>query len=73
MLTTLSFASDGFFTQYMLSALGAPDVLGDLLDALEARGLALPARRKWQKASTWALTWDGDRLAKATYLPPPSV
>ena len=47
------------------------DVIPDVLDALLARGMKLKDELRWQKASTWALTWDGDRLTKGRYLPPP--
>jgi len=47
------------------------DVIPDVLDALLARGMKLKDGLRWQKASTWALTWDGDRLTKGRYLPPP--
>ena len=48
------------------------DVIPDLLDALLASGTRLKGELRWQKASTWVLTWDGDRLAKGRYLPPPA-
>ena len=47
------------------------DVIPDVLDALLANGLKLKEELRWQKASTWVLTWDGRRLAKGHYLPPP--
>jgi 8-oxo-dGTP diphosphatase len=47
------------------------DVIPDLLDHLLARGTKLKGELKWQKASTWVLTWDGDELAKGSYRPPP--
>ena len=47
------------------------DVIPDLLDALARQGTRLKDDLRWQKASTWVLTWDGDRLAKGRYLPPP--
>jgi hypothetical protein len=37
-LTTLDYAQGSFVNQYLLSALGAPDALGDLLDALDVLG-----------------------------------
>jgi phosphohistidine phosphatase SixA len=48
------------------------DVIPDLLDALLTDGLKVKDELRWQKASTWVLTWDGDRLAKGRYVPPPS-
>jgi broad specificity phosphatase PhoE len=48
------------------------DVIPDLLDALAARGLELPERRKWQKASIWALEGDRDQLTAGRYTPPPA-
>ena len=47
------------------------DVIPDLLDALLANGTRLKGELRWQKASTWVLTWDGERFAKGSYLPPP--
>ncbi len=48
------------------------DVIPDLLEALLAGGTKLKGELKWQKASTWVLSWDGDHLAKGKYLPPPA-
>ena len=47
------------------------DVIPDVLDALLAKGMKLKDELRWQKASTWVLTWDGSRLTKGRYLPPP--
>jgi 8-oxo-dGTP diphosphatase len=47
------------------------DVIPDVLEALVDQGMKLKDELRWQKASTWVLTWDGDRIAKAHYLPPP--
>jgi 8-oxo-dGTP diphosphatase len=47
------------------------DVIPDLLEALVAGGTRVKDELRWQKASTWVLTWDGDRLSKGRYLPPP--
>jgi phosphohistidine phosphatase SixA len=48
------------------------DVIPDLLDALQAGGTRLKDELRWQKASTWVLTWDGDQLSKGRYVPPPA-
>lgn len=48
------------------------DVIPDLLDALLRDGIKLRDELRWQKASTWVLTRDGDRFSKGRYLPPPS-
>ena len=48
------------------------DVVPDLLEALQAGGTKLTGELRWQKASTWVLTWDGHDLAKGKYLSPPS-
>lgn len=48
------------------------DVIPDLLDELLSRGTKLKDELRWQKASTWVLSWDGDELTKGRYLPPPS-
>lgn len=47
------------------------DVIPDLLDALLHRGIKLKQEPRWQKASTWVLTRDGDTFSKGAYLPPP--
>ena len=47
------------------------DVIPDILDEAVRRGVSLQDELRWQKASTWVLTWDGDRLATGRYLPPP--
>lgn len=47
------------------------DVIPDLLDALVRQGARLRDDLRWQKASTWVLTWEDGRLAKGRYLPPP--
>jgi phosphohistidine phosphatase SixA len=48
------------------------DVIPEVLDALVASGTRLKDEPRWQKASTWVLTWDGDHLAKGSYVPPPA-
>ena len=48
------------------------DVVPDLLEHLVAHGTKLKDELRWQKASTWVLTWEGDQLAKGRYLPPPA-
>jgi 8-oxo-dGTP diphosphatase len=48
------------------------DVIPDLLEALAANGTKLKDEMRWQKASTWVLTWDSDELASGTYVPPPA-
>lgn len=48
------------------------DVIPDLLDALLRDGLRLKDELRWQKASTWVLSWEGERLGKGRYLPPPA-
>lgn len=47
------------------------DVIPDLLEALVRRGIKLRDEPRWQKASTWVLTRDGEGFAKGSYLPPP--
>lgn len=48
------------------------DVIPDLLDALVRGGTRLKDDLRWQKASTWVLTWEGDRITKGRYLKPPT-
>jgi 8-oxo-dGTP diphosphatase len=47
------------------------DVIPDVLEALLREGLKVKDELRWQKASTWVLHWNGDRLTKGRYLPPP--
>lgn len=47
------------------------DVIPELLDALAAGGTRLRDELRWQKASAWVFTRDGDELAEGRYLPPP--
>lgn len=48
------------------------DVIPDLLEQLVAAGTKLKGELRWQKASTWVLTWDGKHITKGRYLPPPA-
>ena len=48
------------------------DVIPDLLEHLLAHGTKLKDELRWQKASTWELTWDGHDLSKGRYHPPPA-
>ena len=48
------------------------DVIPDLLDDLLAQGTDLKDELRWQKASTWVLSWDGDRFSTGRYRPPPA-
>jgi 8-oxo-dGTP diphosphatase len=48
------------------------DVIPDLLDHVLAHGAKLKDELRWQKASTWVLSWDGDQLTKGRYIPPPA-
>ena len=48
------------------------DVIPDLLEHLLAHGTKLKGDLRWQKASTWILTWEGKRLTKGRYVPPPA-
>jgi broad specificity phosphatase PhoE len=48
------------------------DVIPDLLEALLRRGTKLKDHPRWQKASTWVFTRDGDGFSKGRYLAPPA-
>ncbi|MGH9275944.1 MAG: SixA phosphatase family protein [Acidimicrobiales bacterium] len=48
------------------------DVIPDLLEALVRRGTKLKDEPRWQKASTWVFSRDGDGFSKGRYLPPPA-
>jgi 8-oxo-dGTP diphosphatase len=49
------------------------DVIPDLLRILKATTTRFKEPLLWPKASTWVLTWDGGRWAKARYIPPPQL
>lgn len=48
------------------------DVIPDVLEALLRHGIKLKDEPRWQKASTWVLTRDGEGFSKGRYLPPPA-
>lgn len=48
------------------------DVIPDLLEALIRRGTKLKDEPRWQKASTWVFSRDGDGFSKGRYLAPPA-
>ena len=48
------------------------DVIPDVLEVLLHRGLKVKDELRWQKASTWVLTRDGEWFVKGRYLPPPA-
>jgi 8-oxo-dGTP diphosphatase len=47
------------------------DLVPAVLTALEAAGASVPVERRWPKASTWVLEFEGGRWASVRYLPPP--
>jgi broad specificity phosphatase PhoE len=47
------------------------DLVPAVLTALEAAGASVPVERRWPKASTWVLEFEGGRWARARYVPPP--
>jgi phosphohistidine phosphatase SixA len=49
------------------------DVIPEMLRAWNAGPTRFKDPLVWPKGSTWVLTWDGERWAKARYLPPPDV
>jgi 8-oxo-(d)GTP phosphatase len=68
----------------MMRSLGSPDaatvacsqggVIPDLLERLASEDdFELPPDFPYKKGSTWVLSFDGDRLFSAQYVPPPSV
>jgi 8-oxo-dGTP diphosphatase len=48
------------------------DVIPDVLEGLIKDGIKLKDDLRWQKASTWVLSWDDGRLTKGRYLAPPA-
>ena len=49
------------------------DVIPELLRILKATTARFRDPFIWPKGSTWVVTWDGDRWAKARYIPPPDL
>ena len=47
------------------------ELIGQLLGLLRERGAPIGRHAQWPKGSTWLLRLSGDRVAEATYLPPP--
>ena len=47
------------------------ELIGQLLGLLRERGAPIGRDAQWPKGSTWLLRLSGDRVAEATYLPPP--
>ena len=47
------------------------DIIPGLLEAVEAASAALPAERRWPKASTWVLEFEAGHWTRARYIPPP--
>jgi broad specificity phosphatase PhoE len=49
------------------------ELIGQLIGLLQERGAPIDQDARWPKGSTWLLRFSGDRVAEATYLPPPPV
>jgi broad specificity phosphatase PhoE len=49
------------------------ELIGQLLGLLKERGAPIDRDARWPKGSTWLLRLSGDRVAEATYLPPPGA
>jgi broad specificity phosphatase PhoE len=49
------------------------ELIGQLLGLLRDRGAPIGPHAEWPKGSTWLLRLSGDRVAEATYLPPPAA
>jgi phosphohistidine phosphatase SixA len=49
------------------------DVVPEMLRIFKATTVRFKDPFVWPKASTWVITWDGERWAKARYIPPPDV
>jgi broad specificity phosphatase PhoE len=48
------------------------ELIGQLIGLLKERGAPIDQDARWPKGSTWLLRFSGDRVAEATYLPPPA-
>jgi 8-oxo-dGTP diphosphatase len=49
------------------------DVIPALVLHLVELGANIAGERDWKKGSTWVLEREGDRVARASYLPPPDI
>jgi phosphohistidine phosphatase SixA len=49
------------------------DVIPEMLRVLRATTARFRDPLIWPKASTWVVTWDGDRWTKARYIAPPDL
>ncbi|MBN2624829.1 MAG: histidine phosphatase family protein [Acidimicrobiales bacterium] len=49
------------------------DVIPEMLRILKATTARFKDPFVWPKASTWVVTWDGERWAKARYIAPPEI
>jgi phosphohistidine phosphatase SixA len=49
------------------------DVIPELLRIFKATTARFVNQFIWPKASTWVVTWDGDRWSKARYIAPPDL
>ncbi len=49
------------------------DVIPEMLRLLNAGTTRFKDPLVWPKGSTWVLTWDGERWAKARYIPQPEI
>lgn len=49
------------------------DVIPEMLRILKATTARFKDPFVWPKASTWVVTWNGERWTKARYIPPPEI
>jgi phosphohistidine phosphatase SixA len=49
------------------------DVIPEMLRILKATTARFRDPFIWPKASTWVVTWNGERWTKARYIPPPEI
>ena len=47
------------------------DIIPAVIDALQARGMALEGEPDYRKGATWVIERDGDEFMRATATPPP--
>ena len=48
------------------------DVVPAVIDALQARGMALDGEPDYRKGATWVIERDGDEFMRAQAMPPPA-
>jgi len=48
------------------------DVIPEVIQTLERRGMAVDGEPDWRKGATWVIERDGDEFVRASAIPPPA-